>query len=103
MKKIDGELVGTSKDVIREYYKTRGIRIFPTRISFWRRKGLFEGCIAGRTKGGFYLYKINRMMIRMDRIFAYKKLNGMKLAEIRLIILQKMDDEDYFLLQRRGY
>lgn len=102
MKKIDGELVGTSKDVIREYYKTRGVRIFPTRISFWRRKGLFEGCIAGRTKGGFYLYYVYRTMIRIDRVFAYKKLNRMSLAEIRRIILQKMDDEDYFL-QQRGY
>jgi len=100
MKRIDGELVGRVNDVIKEYYRTRKVRILPTRIAFWHRKGLLEGCIAGRTKGGHFLFYVNRMMIRLDRIFAYQKINRMSLAEIRRIILQKLDDEDYFLAQR---
>ena len=100
MRKIDGELIGRANNVIKEYYRTRKIRLLPTRIRFWHSKGLFEGCVAGRTKGGHFLYYVNRMMIRLDRIFAYQKINRMSLAEIRLEIIGKMNDEDYFFQQR---
>jgi DNA-binding transcriptional MerR regulator len=101
MTEIDGKLIGRLKDVIDYYHKTRGKWILPTRVRFYHRKGLLEGCIEGRSKGGHFYFDLRKTALRLDRIFAYKEFNRMSLAEIRLAIVGKMKDED-FIIQRKG-
>jgi len=101
MKKVDGVVIGRVSDLIKFYHKTRGVWLLPTRIRFWREKGLLEGCIAGESKGHHFYFDIYKTAIRLDRIFAYKKFNRLSLAEIRLEIIGKMNDED-FIVSRKG-
>ncbi len=101
MRRVDGVVIGRVNELIKFYHKTRGVWLLPTRIRFWREKGLLEGCIVGESKGHHFYFDIYKTAIRLDRIFAYKKFNRLSLAEIRLAIIGKMNDEE-FMISRKG-
>jgi len=103
MKEIDGIKVGRSIDVIKYYAQTRKIHLLPTRIRFWREKGLFEGCIYKRSRGNRYFYDVVKTALRIDTILAYKKYNKLTIPEIRFEIQRRLQNEDYELLRKRGY
>jgi len=100
MRRIEGKRVGRANDVIKEYYKLREKRILPTRIRYWRERGLLKGCIVGRTKGNQFLYDVDRTIRRLDTIFVYKDAYRLKLGEIYKIIIGRLKDEDYYTAQR---
>ena len=102
MKEIGGKKVGRVEDVIKYYYQTRGVWLLPTKIRFWREKGLLERCVFRVSKGHHFYFDIVKTAIRIDRIFAYKKFNRLSNAEIKQAILGKLEDEDYIIARKGG-
>ncbi len=99
----DNILVGRQSDVIRYYFKTRGIKLLPTSIRFWREKGLLEGCIYKWSKGHRVFYDVVKTALRIDTIYAFRKYNRLTIAEIRTEIQNRLNKEDYERIQKNGY